>query len=55
MKHEECSVRYPNAERWVEKTWRNQVFLTNFSVFDVASQGIDNSWTNFKAKVHQVL
>jgi len=56
MKHEEeCFMRYPNIERWVEKMWRSHVFLTKFSVFDVASQGIVNSWRNFKAKVHQVL
>ena len=45
IKHkEECFIRYLNTEKWVEKTRRSRFFYTNFEVFDIASQGIDNSW-----------
>ena len=57
IKHEEeCFIRYPNTEKWVEKTWRSQVFFffnqlrnvwisdeTFFRVFDIASQSINDS------------
>ena len=40
IKHKvECFIRYLNTEKWAEPS-----FLTNFEVFDIASQGIDNSW-----------
>ena len=33
IKHkEECFIRYPNTEKWVEETRRSRVFLTNFEV-----------------------
>ena len=51
---EECFIRYPNTEKWVEKTRRNRVFFnqlrsvwisdeTFFRVFDIASQSINDS------------
>ena len=34
IKHEEeCFIRYPNTEKWVEKMRCSRVFLTNFEVF----------------------
>ena len=34
MKHEEdCFIRYPNTEKWVEKKRPGRVFLTDFEVF----------------------
>ena len=39
IKHkDECFNRYLNTEKWVEPS-----FLTNFEVFDIPSQGTDNS------------
>ena len=55
IKHEEeCFIRYPNTEKWVEKTKRSRVFFnqlrsvwisdeTFFRVFDIASQSINDS------------
>ena len=51
---EECFIRYPNTEKWIEKTRRSRVFLnqlrsvwisneTFFRVFAIASQSINNN------------
>ena len=62
VKHEEeCFIRYPNTEKWVEKPGRSRVFFnqlrslwisneTLFGVFDIASPSIDNSWRKPKQK-----
>lgn len=42
----QCFIRYPNTEKWVEKTGRSRVFLTNFRVFDIASRIINNPYRN---------
>ena len=34
---EECFIRSPNTEKWVEKTKLSRFFLTNFEVFKVIS------------------
>ena len=60
------SSRYPNHEKWVEKTRRSRVFFdrlrgvwipdeTLFRVFDMASQTIHNSWRNSKQKLKNFL
>ena len=43
IKHEEeCFIRYPNAEKRVEKTRRSRVFFNQLRVFDIAPQRINN-------------
>ena len=62
IKHEEeCFIKYPNTEKWVEKMRGSRVFLnqiqsvwisdeTLFRIFNIASQGIDNSWRKSNQK-----
>lgn len=59
-------MRYPDTEKWVEKTRRSRVFLnqlrsvwisdeTLFRVFDIASQSINDSMRNPKQKLPNVM
>ena len=56
---EECFIKYPNTQKWVEKCGASRVFFyqlasvlisdeTQFRVFDIAFQSINNSWRKSK-------